>query len=92
MKAGSRLVLACLAVSLAAWGQSGRAEAPKSRKGHPAEIHSSRHAARQLTRREKQERAALRAQQRRQAKLASKQRKDAARNSRRARRTPTASQ
>lgn len=93
MKTWSRLLLASLALSLGAWGQSERSEAPKSRPSHPAGAHKMQsHAARRLSVREKQENARLRAEQRRQAKLAKKQRRDAKRRSRRVKNTEHTSQ
>jgi hypothetical protein len=93
MKSSKRLLLVCFLLSLGAWAQTGRSDAPQSRSAHPAPVQKMpKHAARNLTQREKQERAQLRAAQRRQAKLAKKQRKDAARRSRRLRKTRTASQ
>jgi hypothetical protein len=84
MRVGRRLLLMSLLLSVAAWAQTGASEAPKSRKPATAGIHKmSPHAARQLSMREKQERAQMRTEQRRQAKLAKKQRKDAMRRSRR---------
>ena len=83
MKLARRLCLACLLLSMGAWAQEQRSDAPKSRKPHEAGVHKTQHAARQLTLREKQERAQMRAEQRRQAKLAKKQRKQAMRRSRR---------
>jgi hypothetical protein len=85
MKLARRLCLACLLLSVAALSQNGRSDAPKSRKPHEAGVHKTPHAARELTLREKQERAQMRAEQRRQAKLAKKQRKQAMRRSRRTR-------
>ena len=86
MKLAKGLLLACLLVSAGAWAQDQRSDAPKSRKPHEATAHRMPpHAARQLTMREKQERAQMRAEQRRQAKLAKKQRKEAMRRSRRTR-------
>lgn len=82
MKIWSRLLLASLLLNLGAWGQTGKEEAPKSRRAHPAGVHKMGHAARQLSEREKRENASLRAEKRRQAKLAKKQRKDAKRRSR----------
>ena len=86
MKTWSRLLLACVGLSLGAWAQTGRSEAPKSRPAHPAGVHKMpRHAARQLSLREEQDNARLRAEKRREAKLAKKQRKEAKRRSRRTR-------
>ena len=86
MKLAKGLLLACLLVSAGAWAQDQRSDAPKSRKPHEATAHRMPpHAARQLTMREKQERAQLRAEQRRQAKLAKQQRNQAKRHSRRTR-------
>jgi len=82
MKLARGLFLACLLLSVGAWAQDQRSDAPKARKPHEATAHTMPpHAARQLTMREKQERAQLRAEQRRQAKLAKKQRKEARRHS-----------
>ncbi|HEY6937124.1 MAG TPA: hypothetical protein VI424_08220 [Terriglobales bacterium] len=84
MKRARGLLLACVLVSVGAWAQDQRSDAPKSRKPHEATAHRMPpHAARQLTMREKQERAQMRAEQRRQAKLAKKQRNQARRHSRR---------
>jgi len=84
MRVGRQLLLMSLLLSAAAWAQSGASEAPKSRKPATAGLHKMPpHAARQLSMREKRERAQTRAEQRRQAKLAKKQRKDAMRRSRR---------
>jgi hypothetical protein len=86
MKLARGLFLACLLLSMGAWAQDQRSDAPKSRKAHEAVAHKMPpHAARQLTLREKQERAQMRTEQRRQAKLAKKQRKEAMRRSRRTR-------
>ena len=86
MKTWSRLLLACVALSLGAWAQTGRSEAPKPRPAHPAGVHKMpRHAARQLSLREEQDNARLRAEKRREAKLAKKQRNEAKRRSRRTR-------
>ncbi len=73
----------CLLLSTFAWAQGGRSDAPHSRKAPKAVAHKMpAHAARQLSLREKQERAQMRAEQRRQAKLAKKQRKEAMKRSR----------
>jgi hypothetical protein len=83
MKLVRRLFLACLLLGVGAWAQDQRSDAPKSRRPHEAVVHKMpTHAARQLTLREKQERAQMRAEQRHQAKLAKKQRKEAMRRSR----------
>jgi hypothetical protein len=93
MKLAGRLWVACLLLSVAAVAQNGRSDAPKSRKAHEAVAHKMPpHAARQLTLREKQERAQMRAEQRRQAKLAKRQRTEAMRRSRRTRKTALNSQ
>lgn len=82
MKRARRLFWMCLLFSTFAWAQDGRADAPHSPKASKAEVHKMpAHAARQLTLREKQERAQMRAEQRRQAKLAKKQRKEAMKRS-----------
>jgi hypothetical protein len=84
MRVGRRLLLMSLLWSVAAWAQTGASEAPKSRKPATAGVHKmAPHAARQLSMREKHERAQMRTEQRRQAKLAKRQRKDAMRRSRR---------
>ena len=81
-------LLACLLLTLGAWGQTGSSEAPKSRPSHPAGVHKMQsHAARQLSLRERQENARLRAERRRQAKLAKKQRKEARKRSRKMQKT-----
>ncbi|HKT68692.1 MAG TPA: hypothetical protein VJP83_04610 [Terriglobales bacterium] len=86
MKLARGLFLACLLLRVSAWAQDQRSDAPKSRRPHDATLHKMPpHAARQLTMREKQERAQMRTEQRRQAKLAKKQRKEAMRHSRRTR-------
>ena len=91
MKLARRLFWVCLLLSIAVWAQSDRSEAPKSRKPTKAGVHKvPTHAARQLTVREKQERARMRAEQRRQAKLAKKQRKEASKRSRRMQKTTRA--
>ena len=88
MKWPRRLLWMCLLFCTFAWGQSDRSDAPHSRKASKATVHKmSAHAARQLTEREKQERAQMRAEQRRQAKLAKKQRKEAMKRSRRLHKT-----
>jgi hypothetical protein len=88
MKLAERLLVACLLLGVSVWAQEQRSDAPKSRKAHEAAAHKMPpHAARQLTLREKQERAQIRAEQRRQAKLAKRQRKEATRRSRRTRKT-----
>ena len=93
MKQAGRLLWLLLLLSVAAWAQNGRSDAPKSRKAHEAGVHKMPpHAARQLTLREKQEKARMRAEQRRQAKLAKKQRKEAMRHSRRTRKTGVSNQ
>ncbi len=84
MKLARRLFLACLLLGVGAWAQDQRSDAPKSRRPHEATAHKMPlHAARQLTLREKRERAQMRTEQRRQAKLAKKQRKQAMRRSKR---------
>lgn len=91
MKLARRLFWVCLLLSMATWAQSDRSEAPKSRKPTNAGVHKvPAHAARQLTVREKQERARMRAEQQRQAKLAKKQRKEARKRSRRMQKTTRA--
>lgn len=92
MKQTGRLLWLLLLLSVAAWAQGGRSDAPKSRKAHEAGVHKPQHAARQLTLREKQEKARMRAEQRRQAKLAKKQRKEAMRRSRRTRKAGLSNQ
>jgi hypothetical protein len=83
MKRAKWLLGMALLLTAVAWGQGGSTDAPKSRKTHTASVHKMPpHAARQLSVREKQEHAQIRAEQRRQAKLAKKQRKDAMKRSR----------
>lgn len=82
MKFARRLLWTCMLLSLAGWAQSDRSVAPKSRKAHEAGAHTAHPTPRQLTLREKQERAQMRSEQRRQAQLAKKQRKQAMRRSR----------
>lgn len=83
MKQAKRFLGVALLLTAVAWGQGGSMDAPKSRQAHSAGVHKMPpHAARQLSVREKQEHAQIRAEQRRQAKLANKQRKEAMKRSR----------
>jgi hypothetical protein len=88
MTLATRLLLLTLLSGVAVGAQTGRSEAPKSRLETKATVHKMpRHAARQFSLRERQERAQLRSEQRREAKLAKKQRKQAMRRTRKMKKT-----